>query len=315
LQAASFASIGECMIELSGRDDLWHMGFAGDTFNAAWYARAILPPEKRVAYVTAVGEDPFSERMTAFMADAGIETARIRRIAGRRPGLYAITLEGTERVFTYWRGESAARTLADDPGWLRAAIAGADLLYFSGVTLAVLAPDRREQLLLALAERRDRGTRIAFDPNFRAALWPDRDEARAAMEEACRNADIALPTFGDEATLFRDASPEATAERISAFGPSEIVVKNGSKACLVVAEGVRAAVPPIAPERVVDTTGAGDSFAGAYLAARLIGIEPEAAARLGHAVAAEVIGVPGALARIEREAVFRVAGIAAEGET
>jgi 2-dehydro-3-deoxygluconokinase len=248
------------------------------------------------------------------MADAGIETARIRRIAGRRPGLYAITLEGTERAFTYWRSESAARALADDPGWLRSALAGIDLLYFSGITLAILAPDRREQLLLALSERRGRGTRIAFDPNFRAALWPDRDEARAAMEAAYAAADVALPTFDDEATLVGDPSPEAAADRIAGFGPSEIVVKNGSGDCLIVTEKTRGSVPAVPPQRVVDTTGAGDSFAGTYLAARIIGIEPAAAARLGHAVAAEVIGVPGALAKIEREAAFRVAGIATEGE-
>ena len=56
VKAVSFASIGECMIELSGRDgDLWHMGFAGDTFNAAYYARAVLPADRRVGYVTALG--------------------------------------------------------------------------------------------------------------------------------------------------------------------------------------------------------------------------------------------------------------------
>jgi hypothetical protein len=59
MKPVAFASIGECMIELSaGKDDLWRMGFAGDTFNTAWYARAILPKTKRVGYVTALGDDP-----------------------------------------------------------------------------------------------------------------------------------------------------------------------------------------------------------------------------------------------------------------
>src|SRR5687768_16763886 len=111
------------MIELSVRgDDLWRLGFAGDTFNAAFYARAVLPPERRVGYVTAIGDDPFSDRMLEFVAANGVETDRIRRVAGRRPGLYAITLQGAERTFTYWRGESAARRLADDADWLEAAL-------------------------------------------------------------------------------------------------------------------------------------------------------------------------------------------------
>ena len=295
----SFASIGECMIELSARGgDLWRLGFAGDTFNAAWYARAVLPPKHRVGYVTALGDDPFSQRMAAFIGEAGVETDRIRTVTGLRPGLYAITLDGAERAFTYWRGESAARRLADDEAWLRRAVSDADLLYFSGITLGILQPEARERLLGELAERRQAGARIAFDPNFRPALWPDRDEARAAMQAAYEVADVVLPTFEDEATLFGDASPDATVERVAASGVAEVVVKNGDEPCLVAAEGKIEIVPPVAPEQVIDTTGAGDSFCGAYLAGRLLGTHPAAAARLGHAIAAQVIGVRGALAEV-----------------
>ena len=309
MKPVSFASIGECMIELSGRgDDLWQMGFAGDTFNTAWYARAVLPAERRVAYVTALGDDPFSERMRAFIDAAGVETDRIRTIPGRRPGLYAITLREGERSFTYWRGESAARQLADDDARLDKALADAELLYFSGITLGILTPAARQRLFDAIGDRRREGVRIAFDPNFRAALWPDLDEARAAMQAALGLADFALPTFDDEAKLFGDGSPEATAERIAALGAGEVVVKNGANPCLVLAEGFRASVEPARPPRIVDTTGAGDSFGGAYLAARLLGRKPVEAAKLGHAVAAEVVGVHGALANIERNWVEAVLG-------
>ena len=262
MQPATFASIGECMLELSGRgEDLWRMGFAGDTFNAAWYARAILPAESRVAYVTALGDDPFSLRMREFIGSAGVATDRIRTVPGRRPGLYAITLNEGERTFTYWRGESAARLLADDADWLTAALLEAELLYFSGITLGILKPEARTRLFAALIERRAAGARIAFDPNFRTALWPDRGAARAAMEGAYQIADVVLPTHSDEAELFGDASAEATARRIAECGAGEIVVKNGAEPCLIVAGGDSAWVAPVKPERVVDTTGAGDSFA------------------------------------------------------
>jgi len=173
MRPAAFVSIGECMIELSSGDgDLWRMGFADDTFNTAWYARAILPAEKRVAYVTALGDDSFSARMRAFIEEAGVETERIRSMAGRRPGLYAITLEGAERTFTYWRSESAACLLADDEDWLNQALADAELLYFSGITLAILAPQTQDRLLSALCERRLAGAKIAFDPNFAPSYGP-----------------------------------------------------------------------------------------------------------------------------------------------
>ncbi len=81
MKPVAFASIGECMIELSaGKGADWRMGFAGDTFNTAWYVRAMLPKAKRVAYVTALGDDPFSDKMRDFIAGAGVETDRIRKI-------------------------------------------------------------------------------------------------------------------------------------------------------------------------------------------------------------------------------------------
>jgi 2-dehydro-3-deoxygluconokinase len=297
----AFASIGECMIELSaGQADSWRMGFAGDTFNTAWYARTILPPGQAVAYVTALGDDPFSDDLRTFIAMAGVETDRIRTVAGRRPGLYAITLKNAERAFTYWRGESAARLLADDAAWMKRALSGAGMLYFSGITLAILSPVARRRLLREIATRRKMGAKIAFDPNFRPVLWPDKKAARDAMQAAYRVADIALPTFSDEQALFGDRSVGDTARRMREAGIGEFVVKNGDKPVLVFGDGVSGRVPPVKPKRVVDTTGAGDSFSGSYLAARILGLDPLSAARLGNIVAAEVIGVHGALAKIER---------------
>ena len=111
-----FVSIGECMIEMSGGEDRqYRLGFAGDTLNTAWYMRALLPADWQVDYVTALGDDLYSEQMAGFIAGAGIGTGHIRRIAGRRPGLYLIHQAEGDRHFTYWRDQSAARQLADDP--------------------------------------------------------------------------------------------------------------------------------------------------------------------------------------------------------
>jgi 2-dehydro-3-deoxygluconokinase len=298
MSANGVASIGECMLELSGRaDDGWNLGYAGDTFNTLWAIRALT--DARCDYVSAFGDDPFSARQIAFLNEAGIGIASSPVIAGARPGLYAITLTGAERSFTYWRSDAAARQLASKPAELARSLENRALVYFSGITLAILEPTARQTLLAEIAKARAAGSLIAFDPNYRPRLWTSQDVARSAIDEALAVTDIALPTFPDEQMLYGDASQEATARRLTAAGVKEIVVKDGAEPCLVVAAGARTSVPAIRVEHPVDTTGAGDSFNGGYLAARLRGLAPVEAARRAHKVAAAVVQVRGALAPYE----------------
>jgi 2-dehydro-3-deoxygluconokinase len=295
---ASVASIGECMLELSARPDgAWDMGFAGDTFNTLWAIRALT--ETDCDYVSAFGDDPFSAKQIAFLKQAGIGIGDSPVIPGARPGLYAITLTGAERSFTYWRNDSAARQLATDPAKLAKSLENRSLVYFSGITLAILEPAARETLLAAVAAARAAGGLVAFDPNYRPRLWASADEAKGAIADALAVTDIALPTFPDEQMLCGDPSPAATADRLAAAGVGEIVVKDGAEPCLVAADRARTSVPAVRVANPVDTTGAGDSFNGGYLSARLFGQSPVEAARTAHAIAAAVVQVRGALAPYE----------------
>ncbi len=291
---AGFAAIGEAMIELSDpQDSRWKMGFAGDSLNTAWYVRAMLP-DQVVDFVSAFGDDSFSAAQRAFLAKAAIGTAASPMTQGARPGLYAISLQNAERSFTYWRADSAARGLAADRVALRASLADREMIYVTGITLAILSPVDRIRLLEALADARAKGARIAFDPNHRPKLWPSAAAARAAYQAIYGLCDIVLPTREDEADLFGDASTAATAARILDYGVSEVVVKCGADAAQLYAGGDHHAVPAL-KVCAVDTTGAGDSFCGGYLAARMQGKTPVAAARLGHRLAAKVVCAHGAL--------------------
>ncbi|MEL4374197.1 sugar kinase [Brucella cytisi] len=294
-----FASIGECMIELSGNEgDQWRMGFAGDTLNTAWYMRALMEKSYPVEYVTAFGEDSFSQKQRVFLTSNGIGIAHSPIIDGLHPGLYAITLNGAERSFTYWRSDAAARRLASDREALERSLTGRDIIYFSGISIAIILPEHRDTFFDVLRECRAAGSRIAFDPNFRHQLWPDRKVAQEIISEAMRIADIALPTFPDEQALFGDKDATACADRLAALGVKEIVVKDGTEPALVVSGDERVSVPAVMAQ-AVDTTGAGDSFNGAYLAARLNGLAPVDAARKAHLVAARVVEIRGALAPME----------------
>lgn len=287
-------SVGECMVELSGAGPgLWRQGFAGDTFNTAWYLRASLSAQWQVDYLTMLGQDPMSDAMLAFMAENGIGTLPIRRDPVHGPGLYMIQLQNGERSFTYWRDSSAARGLADDPVHLARTFDGTRLIYFSGITLAILPPSRREALLSALAYS---GALVAFDPNMRPRLWGDLREMRDWTLRAATVADIALPGFEEEAMHFGDRSTSDTAKRYLSAGVDEVIVKNGGGKMLAATLGglwedltfPREGAP-------LDTTGAGDSFNGAYLAARLSEKSVAEAAALAHGLAQQVIMHPGAL--------------------
>jgi 2-dehydro-3-deoxygluconokinase len=292
------AAIGECMLELSGAgDDLWRLGFAGDTFNTLWAVRALT--NRTCDYVSAFGDDAFSQRQIAFFESNGIGIAASPVIAGARPGLYAITLTGAERSFTYWRNDAAARQLARDAGALAESLKHRELIYFSGITLAILDEQARETLLGAIGSARAAGSRIAFDPNYRPRLWRSPTEAREATDRALAVSDIALPTFPDEQMLYGDASPDDTAARLQRAGVSEIVVKNGAEDAVLASSGSIEPVPAVTVHDSVDTTGAGDGFNGGYLSARLEDSAPAEAARRGHAVAAAVVRVRGALAPFE----------------
>ena len=109
----------------------------------------------------------------------------------------------------------------------------------------------------------------------------------------------ALPTFSDERDLFGDVSVEATADRFAQLGPGEVIVKNGEAAAFCKSASGSRPVEAAAVDSPVDTTGAGDSFNGAYLASRLAGLDPVEAVRKAHQVAAAVIQVRGALAPFE----------------
>ena len=283
------ACIGECMVEFKEQPDgLFQRSYGGDTLNTAVYLARL---GVAVDYVTAVGDDAWSDEMLAFWRAEGVGTGLVPRLPGRLPGLYVIQTDGRgERRFLYWRDSAAARHLFDhfDPARLDAF----DVLYVSGITLSIYPHDVRERLFGVFARARARGARVVFDTNFRSRGWPDLPVARTVYETMLAAADIVLasvedlvPVFGPayEAALLRHARRAEVALRLS--HPASRVRHDGGDTMVQAS--------PVA--RVVDTTAAGDSFAAAYLAARLGGASPETAARAGHALAGVVVGHPGAV--------------------
>ncbi len=288
------ACIGECMVELRpAAGGLYSRGYGGDTLNTAVYLSRL---GVQTDYITALGDDSLSEEMIAGWQAEGVDTAKVARLKGKLPGLYLIETDAKgERKFFHWRENAAARQLMSlpDTDAILQSLAGYDLVYLSAITLSIYDAPGRARLLAALNEIRERGVRIAFDTNFRARGWPDLDIARDVFTKAFAVADIALASTEDLLPLWRDQSNEAL---LAGIASPEAVLKLAEPASIVRFDGssreVRAE-PLTNP--VVDTTAAGDSFAAAYLAARLAGADPVDAARAGHRLAGVVVCYAGAI--------------------
>ncbi len=291
-----FMGFGECMVELfPTAEGFWRQGFAGDVFNTLWYARKALPERWEVQFYTAVGTDALSSQMLEFIEKADIRCNGVDRIAGKSPGLYAIHLKDGERSFTYWRSASAARDMLHAPELLWAKVREADVIFFSGISLAILPCERVGDLLRDLRKHANDGTIIVFDPNIRPALWVNSDHMKTTIEAAAAIADIVLPSFDDEALAFGDATPLHTFHRYRALGAKVVVVKNGGEDIFAGCSETPIRFRRHPAVRVIDTTAAGDSFNGAFLAHWVQFFDLTSAVRAGQRTAGQVVGAAGAL--------------------
>jgi len=253
----------------------------------------------RAAFCSRVGADPFGERVLAAAAELGVETQLVVVDERYPTGLFAkdVREDGVRRVHYYRAGSAASQMGEDDAG--RALSGGPALVAVSGITAALGDGPRRAVVRLAELAR-ERGVPLAMDPNLRPGLPPVANVLRELLPLTrflVLGLDEAQPLFGTDA-------PDEVFRRAGEAGVGEVVLKAGADGCWYGTPGGPRHLASAAV-RVVDPVGAGDAFAGAYLASRLRGIGPRGAAWLGTAFAAGVVAAPGDTDGLpaEREAV------------
>lgn len=293
------ALIGECMIELNGTPfGEMRQTYGGDSLNTAVYLSRCTAGALEVSYITAMGTDALSREIVRRWEDEGLRTEGVLTDAQRQPGLYLIQLNAAgERTFLYWRSESAARYLFSHPDFPRAArvLEAADMIYLSGISLAILPPADRVRLLEQLERRAEAGIPVAFDTNYRPRLWASADEARSVFRRMFALTALALVTEEDETALW--GNEEDPAVRLRRFGAKDIVVKKGAEGCVFLEYGHETPVHVPCPEvkKPVDTTSAGDAFNAGFLAGFMAGKPFRESALQGHRLAAAVISRKGAI--------------------
>jgi 2-dehydro-3-deoxygluconokinase len=299
MTAPLLACIGEPMLEFSQLPDqgdgrrLYLEGFGGDTSNAAVAAAR---QGIGVAYLTAIGRDPAGARFLDLWQREGIDVSGVVQSAERPTAVYFVTHADAGHAFLYFRGNSAAS--AYGPADVRETLVrGARMLHASGISQGISA-SAADAVFHAIGIARAAGVRVCYDTNYRPRLWPAA-RAAAVIHAAIAQADVALPSLDDATALTGLTSPDAIADFYLRLGPSVVALKLGAEGVLLATPERRLRIPAH-PCAAIDATGAGDTFAGSFLARLILGDAPEQAARYAVVAAALKCEGFGAVAPIPR---------------
>ncbi|SNT26821.1 2-dehydro-3-deoxygluconokinase [Asanoa hainanensis] len=293
-----FSTVGHAALDSAGE---FATGFGGDTSN---FLVAAARSGARTGYLTRIGTDPFGDAFLRLWQTEDIDTTHVVRADGERTGVYFISRDPARSVFTYYRADSAASRLspADVP---EAAVASASALHVSGITQAI-SVSACDAAFHAMTVARAAGTLISYDPNYRPQLWP-LERARAVVARSIELCDVAFPNIEEGRLLTGATDPRSIIDWYATRGPRTVVLKMGADGALLRHEDTLTEIKPH-PVTPVDSTGAGDAFDGAFMAALVAGATPPEAAHYAAVAGALTTQGHGAVGPIPTRATILAAG-------
>lgn len=303
MSAAEILCLGEPMLEFNqlppdaqGRA-LYLEGHGGDTSNAAVAAARA---GAKAGTITALGQDAPGDSFMALWEREGVDASTVLRRGDAPTGIYFVTHGPEGHAFTFYRAGSAASRMTPED-MPRDAIRAAKVLHVSGISQAI-STSAADACFRAMEIAREAGVTVSYDTNLRRALWP-LPRAAATIHAALRMADIALPSYDDATALTGLDQPDAIADFYLDLAP-RVILKLGKDGVMVATRDGRTTLPG-RRVKAVDATGAGDTFAGNFLARFVAGDTLEEAARYANAAAALATTGYGAVAPMPRAEAVR----------
>jgi 2-dehydro-3-deoxygluconokinase len=279
-------ALGEPMLEFNATEAgslrevrNYEVGWGGDTSN---FVIAISRLGRTAGYICRLGDDDFGKNFLDLWKREGIDTSHVILDKHAPTGIYFISRRGEKHSFTYYRSDSAASRLSMDD-IPEAHLAQAKVFHTSGISQAI-SNSACDAVFYAIEVAREAGTLISYDPNIRLKLW-DHERAQSTILETIRMADFVFPSFEDAHIITGLDDPEQIAGELQKLGPKVVALKLGEEGALLATQDGLRRIEPFEVD-VKDTTGAGDTFASAFIVAYLDGLDPYECGRFANAAGA-----------------------------
>ncbi len=273
---ADIVALGELLVDFVpdragvtlGEADRFLKAAGGAPANVAVGVRRL---ELEASFVGKVGDDPFGRWLVGILEADGVDVHDVRFEAAARTALAFVSLAASgERDFMFYRHPSADQLHRPDELDLDA-IRAARVLHHGSISL--IQEPSRSATLAAIAAASAADVRVSYDPNLRLPLWPSAEAAREGILSAWSTAN--LIKVSEEELAFLTGSEElAAAEDLMHDALELLVVTLGAKGVAWFALGRTGMVPGFEVQ-AVDTTGAGDAFVAALLAAWCRNLRPD----------------------------------------
>ncbi|MBS5841964.1 MAG: carbohydrate kinase [Clostridiales bacterium] len=260
------ATIGELLIDFTecGISENGNRIFEQNPGGAvANVAAAVSKMGLSAAFIGKVGNDMHGLFLQETMEQSGVNTKGLLRTEEAFTTLAFVALRPDgERMFSFARKPGADLLLR--PQEIDCTILDRSKILHTG-SLSLAQEPCRSAVLYALDYAKKNRKIISYDPNYRASLWDCEETAVKYMRLLVNYADFIKVSEEELLLITGSSDPENAARILQNSGVACVAVTLGAKGALVSVRGECRSVSPFSTEKVVDTTGAGDSFWGAFL--------------------------------------------------
>ena len=264
--------------------------FGGSAANVAVNSRRL---GADVRMLTRIGKDAFGEFLLDVLKRENVNLDGIQIDSKRRtPLVFVNKTSGTPAWLAYRDADKHIEFNEE----VKALVDETKIVYLTTFILS-RNPSRNTALKVLDKIKEDKNTLLAFDPCYRPILWPEKDKGKKLVKSIIAKADFIKPSLDDAEYLFGPDTPENYIKKYLQVGANIVILTMGKDGVLV-SDGKEKFRLKVYSKKVVDVTGAGDSFWSGFMVGILDGMSIRESVKLGNATAAFKIRGVGALSQV-----------------